>query len=53
MVKPARISGARLLMPTWPSWIMKPKMPEKVPRSLRLNQAALILIMPGEPNDWK
>src|ERR1039458_9328252 len=53
MVMPARISGARLLIPTCPSWIMKPKIPEKVPRSLRLNQAALILIIPGEPKRWK
>src|SRR3974377_493578 len=51
--KPARMRGARLLMATCPSWIMNPKMPEKVPRSLRLNQAALILIIPGAPNDWK
>ena len=31
---------------------MIPKMPEKVPRSCRANQAALILIMPGAPQDW-
>ncbi len=51
MVKPERSSGASQPMVIWPSWIMKPKMPAKVPRSFLLNQAVLILIMPGAPND--
>jgi hypothetical protein len=40
-------------MATCPDWIMKPKMPEKTPRSSRLNQAALILTMPGVPAAWR
>ena len=30
---------------------MQPKMPAKVPRSFSLNQALLILMKPGAPND--
>ena len=41
-----------MLMVNCPSWIMIPKMPAKVPRSVRLNQAALIFTMPGAPKDW-
>src|ERR1039458_4860654 len=52
-VNPARMIGARLLMANWPDWIIRPKMPANVPRSVRLNHAALILIIPGAPNDWK
>ena len=52
MAKPARRKGARVLIVNCPIWIMIPKMPAKVPRSVRLNQAALILTMPGAPKDW-
>jgi hypothetical protein len=36
-----------------PLWIMMPKIPANEPRSLRWNQAALILTMESAPNDWK
>ena len=47
---PPSNAGPRVLIPTRPRLIMKPKIPEKLPRSRWLNHAVLIFTIPGAPN---